>query len=470
MSGPVIDLAIVGGGPAGQAAAEQAVAAGLSVVLFDEQPRPGGQIARQPPAGFTVPGWLAGRAYAEVKAQLARFARLDGVTWRGGTAVAGLAADGDGFRLTVVGPDGAERVAARRVLIAAGCYDLPVPLPGWTLPGVMSAGAAQAFVKSQRIVPGGRFVLAGTHPLMLVVAAQIVESGGTVAAVMFDQPLGRCVARALAEPLTILRHAGLFVDAAAARRVLARAGVPVRFGRPLTAVEGGEMVEAARFADGTVIACDRVALCYGFVPQADLPRQVGAAVCWEAGAGGWATAHDGWMETDRPGLFVAGETTGVGGAAMALCEGRLAGIGIARAAGRLDDAAAAGLARAVRRRHERLSGFARLLAAIADPAEVLARAAPGDTILCRCEDVTHAAIDAALATATAPNAVKLVTRCGMGVCQGRMCEGALLRRIAALDGAAPGGGGGFTARFPARPVPIGLLCGADRAEAGDVAD
>ncbi|WP_136162561.1 NAD(P)/FAD-dependent oxidoreductase [Sphingomonas flavalba] len=466
----MIDLAIIGGGPAGQAAAEQAAAAGLSVAVFDEQPRPGGQIARQPPAGFTVPDWLAGRAYAEVRAQLARFEGLGGVAWHGGTAVAGLAAGADGFRLTVVTPDGAERVAARRVLVAAGCYDLPVPLPGWTLPGVMSAGAAQAFVKSQRIVPGGRFVLAGTHPLMLVVAAQIVESGGVVAAVMFDQPLGRCVARALADPLTIVRHAGLFVDAAAARRVLARAGVPVRFGRPLAAVEGSEAVAAARFADGSIMACDRVALCYGFVPQADLPRQAGATVRWQAVAGGWATAHDAWMETDRPGLFVAGETTGVGGAAIALCEGRLAGIGIARSLGRLDDAAAAGLARATRRRHARLSGFARMLAAIADPAEVLARVPPADTILCRCEDVTHAEIDAVLATATAPNAVKLATRCGMGVCQGRMCEGALLRRIAAADGTAPGAAGGFTARFPARLVPIDLLCGLDDVSAEAVAD
>lgn len=444
------DLLVIGGGPAGMAAARTVAAAGLSVAVIDEQPRPGGQILRQPPQGFEIPGWLPGRAYREPKAELAAFQAAPGIAWHGGRSAIGLAREGAGFVVHAAGAADMLRLTARRVLVATGCYDLPVPLPGWTTPGVLSAGAAQTFVKSQQIVPGDRFVFAGTHPLMLVVAAQIVDAGGMVAMVAFDQPFARFLSVPAAHPAAALRSAGIFAEAATALRTLRRAGVSVRYGLPLTRIEGEAVVTAARFGEARV-ACDRVALCYGFVPQSDLPRLAGAAIEWAEPAGGWRTRHDDWMQTDVPGLSIAGEVGGVAGAAIAIAEGKLAALGILRAEARaVDDAP-------LRRRLTRLRGFADLLAAIADPREVLARAVPDDTLLCRCEDVTHGAVAAMADERAPPNAIKLATRCGMGLCQGRTCEPALTRLLARTTGTRPDPAQAFAARFPVRPVRIGDL-------------
>lgn len=448
------DLLVVGGGPAGMAAATIVARQGLRVIVMDEQLRPGGQILRQPPRAFGVRGWLDGRSYRNVKETLAAFEAEPGIRFCGGRSVLGLAREEGAFTVHAAGMDDVLRITADRILVATGCYDLPLPLPGWTLPGVLAAGGVQAFIKSQQFVPGERFVLAGTHPLMLVIAAQIVTAGGEVALVAFDQSWSRAAAPLLAQPWTTLRNVEIFASAAAAMMTLRRHRVPVRYGMPLTAIAGDDQVSAARF-DATRIDCDRVALCYGFVPQSDLPRMAGASTVWASPAGGWRTAHDEWMATDVEGLWIAGETAGVAGAAVAIEEGRLAAFAILRAAGKARDTDLP--AKQARRRLARLQGFTNLLADVADPGAVLSRAVPEDTILCRCEDVSFGAVSAALDETLAPNAVKLLTRCGMGLCQGRSCEPALLRLIASRSGHEIGSAGGFAARFPARPVRIGDL-------------
>jgi len=448
------DLIVIGGGPAGMAAARCARDHGLGVAVVDEQQRPGGQILRQPPAAFRVTGWLAERSYRDVQAELAAFEATPGIAWLGGRSAIGAVRDADGFVVHAAGAGDVLRITSRQLLVAAGCYDLPVALPGWTLPGVMTAGGVQAFLKSQQFVPGDRFVLAGTHPLMLIVAAQIVAAGGEVALVAFEQPLRHFLRVLVGHGTGLIRHLGTLAPAAGALQLLRSRDVPVRFGLPLRAADGSDRIAQARFDDRHV-GCDRLALCYGFVPQSDLPRMLGAAVEWAGFAGGWRTCHDDWMATDRDGLWIAGETSGVAGAAVALEEGRLAALGILRAAGLIEDADRA--AAPIRRRLAKLRSFTELLAAIADPADALARPIPSDTIVCRCEDVTEGALAAALAEQRAPDAIKLATRCGMGLCQGRSCEAALLRRIAAAAGEAVGARGGFAARFPARPTCIGDL-------------
>ncbi|WP_448502843.1 FAD-dependent oxidoreductase [Sphingomonas sp.] len=435
MADPVI---VIGGGPAGQAAAIALASHDIGSLILDEQPRPGGQILRQPPAGFTVARWLPGASYRALKAQLAAFEGSPRCGWRGAVSVVGLAREGDGWSVTL---DTGERLAAAHVVVAAGCQDLAVPLPGWTLPGAMAAGAIQAFVKSQQIVPGRRFVLAGTHPLQLVIAAQIVAGGGEVAALCFAQPRARFAAM-LSAPLAALRRAPDLAAAAAAWRTLRRARVPIRFATRLEAIEGQHAVTGVRTGTGS-IACDTVGLCYGFVPQSALPRMVGAAMRAGGPAGGFATIADDWQQSSLPGLYVAGETTGVAGAAAAMAEGAIAGAAIARALGHaVPDPRGARRALAHHRR------FARLLDHIADPRDFFPALAP-DTVVCRCEDVTLAAIDAARPGSA--SSVKLASRCGMGLCQGRNCEPSLLRLLD--DPRDPG----FTARFPARPVPIGAL-------------
>ena len=456
MSG-MFDLAIVGGGPAGQAAAQIACAAGLGVVMLDEQPRMGGQILRQPPSTLGVRDWLPGATYDDLKAQLHRSEALPGLDWRGGVSVLGLFRDADGFQLLATGRDGRLTIAARRLLVAAGCYDMPTAFPGWTLPGVMSAGGVQAFLKSQQVVPGKRFVLAGTHPLQLLVADQLRKAGADVAGVHFAQGLGAMVGQLLRDPLLPLGNLRPFRDAAAAFVNLRRAGVAVRFGQRLVRAIGSERLEAAEFADGTRIACDVLATCYGFLPQADLPRQAGCAMQRCERTGGLAAVIDRWQRSSVQGLSAAGETTGVAGAEVALREGRLAAIGILLADGLLSESEAERRAAPIRRELAKLQRFADLLARIADPRAAIAGLADDATILCRCEDVTRGALIRAIRATAGPedaSALKLVSRAGMGVCQGRSCEHAV-RALLAEQGAAPGGG--FTARFPARPVAIADL-------------
>ncbi|WP_165321915.1 NAD(P)/FAD-dependent oxidoreductase [Rhizorhabdus phycosphaerae] len=444
-----VDILIVGGGPAGQAAALTLADLGVAATVVDEQPRPGGQILRQPPKAFRIAGWMEGGLYADLRRQLARFEDMPAVDWRGGRSVLGLARSGQGgFTVTLSSASGVETIEAARVLVAAGCQDLAVPLPGWTLPGVYAAGGVQAFLKSQRLIPGERLLFAGTHPLQMVIAAQVVEAGGAVEAVLFAQQQLSMVKAVAGAPLTAAAHLGNLLAAAGAMQTLRRHGVPVRYGVPIGRILGERSVEGVE-AGGRTWSCDAVGLCFGFVPQSALPRMIGARMRQAGPAGGWAALHDRWMRSTVPGLFVAGETTGVAGAPAAMAAGEVAGAGIALDMRLLDEAGADRLASAARSRREELLRFAALLDRIADPRRFFPAMEP-DTLVCRCEDVPLGRIEQLLDGRSA-NAIKLSTRCGMGACQGRNCEPTLLRLIGNANDS------GFAARFPARPITIADL-------------
>lgn len=442
------DVAIIGGGPAGQAAAVALSGHGLSIAVIDEQPRPGGQILRQPPARFAVQGWLEGRSYAPLKQLVRTFEALSGVAWLGGHSVIGVQ---HGSAMTM-GPDGLTTISAGHILIAAGCQDLAVPVPGWTLPGVYAAGGIQAFLKGQQLLVGSRVLLAGTHPLQLIIAAQIVAAGGTVAAVMFAQSRSAMIAALTKHPLAAVRRATDLLATAGALRTLARTGTPVLYGAKIEALTGSERVSGALTNQGEV-SCDAVGLCYGFVPQSALPRMAGAQMKPAGPAGGWACVHDEWMRTSVPQIAAAGETVGVAGATAAAAGGALAGTGIALDLGLIDSDAADRAAREPRRQLAQHRAFAALLDAVADPTQHFPKPA-GDTIICRCENVDQAMLAEHVSAGGSANAIKLATRCGMGACQGRNCEPSLLRMIA--DSAGPQDAG-FTARFPARTVSIADL-------------
>jgi thioredoxin reductase len=452
------DLAIVGAGPAGQAAAEIVAAAGLSVCLIDEQARQGGQILRQPPRSFSVANWLPGSIYTALKSQLKRSEANTDVTWFASTSVLGVEPDVEGFQLTL-SSDRFRSIKAKRVLIAGGCYDMPVALPGWTLPGVMTAGAVQAFAKSQQVLAGRSLVFAGSHPLQLLVADQVVKAGGHVAAVLFPQPFSKLIPILVSDPASLIRHAPKLFGAAFSYQRLRAAGVPIHFNAQVTRVLGQEVAEAIEFRSGdalTQVNCDSVGLCFGFLPQSDLLRAAGASVRWSLPAGGWEAVHDGHMRTSVPGLYAAGESTGVAGADVALLEGQLAGLSIVTDAGRMTADQAHVQIRKAEGSLKRLDGFVRLLREVADPRSYLPDVPP-ETLLCRCEDIRCEQIDQALALPSAPasaNAIKLITRCGMGLCQGRTCEHLVMNRISNSMQCPISEIKGFTARFPVRPTPI----------------
>ncbi|MEJ1962147.1 MAG: FAD-dependent oxidoreductase [Gammaproteobacteria bacterium] len=473
------DVAIVGSGPAGLAAAQVLQEQGLGVTVIDEQPRAGGQFLRQPPRGFKVSNWLSGKLYARARSLLRAMDEHAGIDWRLSSTVLGIlhaspyraGAREASHELWIQGPSGAYMLRARAVLLATGCYERPLAFPGWTLPGVMGAGAIQGFVKSQQFVPGNRFVLAGSHPLQLVVADQLLNAGAEVAAVVFTQRWQQAMAL-LMRPALLLRHRHQFIETARMLQRLRRARVPILFASSIVRAEGRDAVErvtiGALNANGTIdhsraqsFECDRLGVCYGFLTSSELARQAGARVRWCEHEGGWVVDHDEGLQSTVPRIFVAGEITGVAGADAALQKGRVAAAGILLALGRIDKERARQLAQQAARSLAHIASFASTLGTLARPPRGLPlETMTQETILCRCEQVTRGAFEQTLHAhphVQSADAAKLLTRAGMGMCQGRLCGDNVARVIAAMRGTQIEDVGTFKARPPVKPLLLGAI-------------
>ena len=244
------------------------------------------------------------------------------------------------------------------------------------------------------------------------------------------------------------------------------------FGSTIVRAEGEGRVERALIApvraDGSIdrdrseaLSCDCVGICHGFLASSELARQAGASVHWNDDAGGWLVNHDEWFEASVPKLFVAGEVTAVAGADAALDEGHLAGIGMLHALGRLDASAAHELADPVRRRLAHLGRFSALLSTLASPPRHLAAEVMSEsTTLCRCESITRGAFERQLQEnphVVSADAAKLLTRAGMGMCQGKLCGDNVARLIALQRGVPMSSIEAFQAQAPVRPVPLDAI-------------
>lgn len=472
--------AIVGAGPAGLAAASVLRGHGLDIVLIDEQPRAGGQILRQPPASFSVRNWLTAKLYEPVKSLLGSMDEHAGVSWRLGTTVLGIASTSPwrgalgaapGHEIWLQRGGACESLTCDTVLVAAGCYERPLPFPGWTLPGVMGAGAIQAFVKSQQLIPGERFLFAGHHPLQLVVADQLLAAGGTVAGVVFTQPK-RDSLRVLRNPIVMAHHRRQLTETARILLRLRQRGVPVLFRSSIVRAVGEHRVEGAEIArlgpggqvghqDTQRIDCDRIGTCHGFLVSSELARQAGASVQWREHAGGWTVEHDRWFESSVPNVFVAGEITGMAGADAAMEKGRVAGVGMLRALDRIDPGAAERLASPARRRLTRHDAFAATLNRLsAPPPDLFEETVTPETLLCRCESIPFGDVSRGLDEnphITTADAAKLLTRAGMGVCQGRFCGHHVARVLVRERGRRMQEVGPLEARIPVKPVTLRAL-------------
>jgi NADPH-dependent 2,4-dienoyl-CoA reductase/sulfur reductase-like enzyme len=430
-----VDVAVVGAGPAGIAAAVAAREAGASVVVIDRYPAIGGQIWKR---AFDDPPVAPPAARGEGSRWSARLA-ASGARLLLETSVWGVR---DAHTLLTEHADGTPgAVRARALVLATGAHDQAAAFPGWTLPGVMTAGGAQALVKAQATLPGRRILLAGAGPFLLPVATALAAAGAEVVAIA-EATRRRSWAGAA---LPMLRHPRRLGEYAAYRARLR--GIPFLWGHLLVRADGRGRVERATLArvdaawrpvagSERTLDVDAVCTAYGFQPALELARALGCEL------DGDAVAHDGALRTSVPHVYVAGEASGVGGAQLALLEGAAAG---RRAAG-------AGVPAALARRRRSGARFAALLERLFRAGPGLAELADAETVLCRCEDVTAGAVDAAVAAgATDLGAIKLATRCGQGPCQGRMCE----RMVAAR--AAVGTGARFSARAPLRPIAMTTL-------------
>jgi thioredoxin reductase len=456
------ELVIVGAGPAGLAAAIEAARAGLEVVVVDENPKEGGQIFRQLPEEFSVadPATLG----KEQRRGKALFSELSGLPIRflhNATAWGVF----DDRVLEIVHQRRSFPLSGQAVILATGAYDRPVPLPGWTLPGVLTVGGAQTLLKSQRILPGRRILMAGTGPLLLVVASQLVEAGAEVAAVVEAVPAYKLLPHvgALARAWSITR------DGIGYRWNVLRARVPWIAPSILVRIEGEQEVERAVVARADThwrpvpggeraFEVDTVCIGYGLLPSVELARIFGCAFRYDPVADAWLPERSKVFETTVPGVFTVGDGAGIGGAVVAAEEGRIAGLEVAC---RLREAERPKLMERMAAARGRLERLARFRAAMDQVYRIrpgLHELATAETILCRCEEVRVREIEEAVAEGVrALDPLKAWTRAGMGPCQARMCGAPTAHWLARLTGAEVAELGCYRVRPPVKPVPIEAL-------------
>ena len=443
------DVLVVGGGAGGLAAAVAARAAGARVVVLDEMSSPGGQYYKQAADDAPLDG-----QQAEGAALLAEV-RESGAEILAGAEVWG-AFEGPLFLAEV---DGAPLIARpRTAIVATGAYERPSIVPGWTLPGVMTTGAAQSLWRRYRTLPGRRVAVCGSGPLNLQVALELAAGGAEVALVAEAAPTP------LARPFEALRMAAagpsLTFKGIAMRHGLRRRRIPLRHLtalRRIDVADGGGLAATFRHRSGREhrVVVDAVCMNVGFEPQNEILRLLGARMRYDAAFGHLRCERSESLETTVPGLFAVGDCAGLGGAPAARTEGRIAGRAAAAAAAGRGDARVSGPDRRELRRHRR---FQKRLWRLHDVAPRPMPLAEDETIVCRCEAVSFAGLKRGLDENPGHvGALKRSTRLGMGSCQGRYCGPPAVRLLAGLTGETPCDESHFAPRVPVKPVRIATI-------------
>ncbi len=445
------EIVIIGSGPAGLSAALHAATAGASVLVVDEREAPGGQYFKPRSQGYRG-AHPPDRQHRRGDALRAR-AMAAGARFVFGQTLWFARRAGDGFELRSLGASSGLTLRARAVILAAGAYERPAMVPGWTLPGVMTIGAAQTFARRYGVAPGTRVLIAGHGPLGLQLAGELAALGGDVVSLA-----ERARPRPGLAMLSALATAPRTVAEGAAYRVAAlRAKIPVLAGWELSEVTGNSQAEGAvlrEIATGRTrrVDADIVAAGDGFAPQLELARLLGVPVAaGDPAVGQIRPVRDPDGRTPVDGVWIAGDAGGLGGAEIALSQGDLSAAGALEYLGRTNPLDRA----ATRARLGRAQRFQRALWSMYRAPD---RPAPdGATMLCRCESVTAERARAAIASgATDPALLKRQTRVGMGRCQGRYCLPQVLRLLHQA-GHPVSPEALFAPQIPARPVPLGAL-------------
>lgn len=451
------DLVIVGCGPAGMSAAITAAAQSLSVLVLDEQPEPGGQIWRhieQNASGERAK--MLGPDYKK-GADLARRFRETSVDIEFGAKVWQVE---DEFQVYYSKEGIAHSVACKRFLIAIGAQERPNPFHGWTLPGVMTVGAAQILMKSSGEIPKDPVWVAGSGPLTLLYIYQLLKMGGDVAGYISTTPRRNIWRAAPHFPVALTQPKGLLKGLKWITE-LKRSKLPIFSGCKRLAALGDDRLEEIQFEDKSkqrrTAKTNLLLVHEGVVPNIHLPLSLGCSVAWNASQKCLAPVLNGWSETTRSGVFVAGDGGGISGADAAVELGRIAAIGACRSLGVLSDAQAESQSRESRGQARRLFSIRPFLDALYEPRAEVFDPDP-KTIICRCEHKTaQDIIDASKRGGADPTQVKAATRAGMGPCQGRQCGYTVSALIAKLHGVPIDKVGYFNIRAPIKPISLGEI-------------
>lgn len=457
------DLVIIGAGPAGLAAAVTARTFGLSVLVLDEQQTPGGQIYRSIENALEDNAPVLGRDYFHGLNLVQQF-RQSGAEYLPGATIWDIGRD---LKVSYLSDDRARQVRARHVLIAAGAMERPVPIPGWTLAGVMGAAAADILFKSCDMVPEGPVVLAGSGPLLLLVACRLLDNQVEVAGMIETNGISSYL-KALPHMPQALRVPHYLVKGLAMRRKVRKARIPVYQNATKLRIEGESSAESLSFeARGKThhLPAATVLLHEGVVPNLQFTRLLGCHHQWYQRQRYWKPILDDWGRTSVNGISVAGDAGGIFGAKTAETAGHLAAIDISLRLQVISNQEREWAATPLRKELAREMAIRPFLDTLFPPAREALAPPAAETLVCRCEEVTAGQIREAVARGgLSPGQIKAQTRAGMGPCQGRMCSLTMAEIIAERRQVALTEVGQLNVRPPLKPITLGQLANLEMAE------
>lgn len=444
-------IAIVGAGPAGIRAAQTLLAHGIKACLIDEGLRGGGQIYRRQPDNFqrsakALYGFESAKAVAVHEALDTLAAQID---YRPQT----LVWNAEDHQLDTLQNGTAATVDFSHLIVATGATDRILPVPGWTLPGVYSLGAAQVALKYQGCAIGQRVVFCGSGPLLYLVAYQYAKAGAKVLAVLDSAPFSaqcKALPALLGQPATLAK--GIYY-----RAWLSAHGIPVHQGAQLTRIDGEKRVDGIQWqrnGKSGHLACDAVAFAHSLRSETQLADVLGCEFVWSALNRAWLPTRDECGRSSVSGIYLAGDGAGIMGADAAEMAGELAALGLLQDIGVVADTARIDTLKTALRRIERFRHG--LETAFPFPEDWAATVAD-DTLVCRCEEVSAGEIRSAVQDGHWEiNRVKAMCRVGMGRCQGRMCGLAAAEIIARESGRHVEHVGRLRGQAPIKPLPFGL--------------
>ncbi|PKO15489.1 MAG: hypothetical protein CVU39_11290 [Chloroflexi bacterium HGW-Chloroflexi-10] len=424
------ELAVIGAGPAGIQAAVTASENSVKTILIDSYPQAGGQYFMQLPLSFKA------NSVTDIESEgIGLVSRVNSlpITKLQKTLTWGIfreETDQD-WLVALYGPDSPKYIRAQNLIIASGAYDTPIAFSGWTLPGVITCGAALILLKSQRFAPGTRALVTGTGPLLLSVSAHLIAAGVDVVSVCESN---RILPGGIKYAPAMLGHGHRLKEGAKYLRTILQGKAPYKTGWSILKACGQNHVEEAVITKvdkkGKPIAgtqkcfpVDLVITGYSLTPNTGLARMIGCELDYQPEKGGWIPVRNNEMESSIPGIYIVGDGAGIGGAENSQLEGQIAATAVSVSTGHLDSKIAKTKYTQLKPKLSKQQQFGVLYGDLFSPQQGLITLATDQTILCRCEEVTLGEIKTAVSMgARTIGEVKMITRTGMGNCQGRMCE------------------------------------------------
>ena len=458
-----VDLVVLGAGPAGVAAANVASKEGAEVVIIDENSSAGGQIYRAPPNEFQPQNSFKSDEFREGEKQRNILENSD-LTALFKHRVWSVSSD---LVVSTVGPNGLSSWHARSLIIANGALERIIPFPGWTIPGVIGLAASTILLKSQYVLPGQSTVVAGCGPLLIAVANGIIKSGGKVSAIIDLNSKSdwiKAFPRLLSRPDQLFKGMSWFAN-------IMKAGIKLYGGHAVTNTKQVDNVlrisiapinSAGSILDSKnqkIVEGDCLAIGHGLFPSTEITRLLKAKHIYDPLKGGWVPLIDDDFRSSIPGVYIAGDATGISGAFSAVQKGRIAGMAAVRDLNVMSSQKYKAKIKSELIILKKNENFGKAAVRLMKFRPELIQTITSETIVCRCEDVFRSEIDEAIESGARDlNQLKAWTRCGMGPCQGRTCSEAIEAILASKVGSRELAGQ-WTGRTPLRPIPIDQIIG-----------